>query len=89
MRLAGKDEDPAYLSSLPVLGKQGYVELGQLARVERSQTEATRLVSSDGQPTILVAVLKKAGSNTLELIQRVQDYIEQRNQLTQATGVEK
>ncbi len=88
VRLAGKDEDPAYLSSLPILGKQGYVALGDLAKVERSQTEPTRLVSSDGQPTILIAVLKKAGSNTLELIENVQAYIEQRNTLSQATGVE-
>lgn len=88
VRLAGKNEDPEQLARLPVLGKHGYVPLNQLARVERGQTEATRKVSSDGQPTILVAVLKMAGANTLDLIQRVREYIDQRNGLTESTGVE-
>lgn len=88
VRLVGKDQDPAYLSSLPILGKQGYVPLENLAEVVKSQTEARRLVSSNGDPTILVAVFKKTGFNTLELIELVQDYIAERNLLTESTGVE-
>ena len=88
VRLSGKDEDPAYLGSLPLLTSQGYLPLSQVARIERGQQEASRMVSSDGTPTVLAAVLKQSGSNTLELIQRIQDYIEQRNQLSDSTGVQ-
>ncbi|MBC8210491.1 MAG: efflux RND transporter permease subunit [Gammaproteobacteria bacterium] len=88
VRLTGKSEDPADLGDFPILGKQGYIPLSSLARIERGQQEASRIVSSNGTPTVLAAVLKQSGANTLELIQRVQQYIEQRNQLTESTGVE-
>jgi len=88
VRLNGKNEDPAYLSSLPVLTGSGYVPLENLARIEHSQQEASRMVSSNGTPTILAAVLKQSGSNTLDLIERVQSYIQQRNKLSNSTGVE-
>ncbi len=88
VRLNGKDEDPAYLSSLPILAKSGYIPLSNLARIEKSQQEASRMVSSNGTPTILAAVLKQSGSNTLQLIETVQDYIKQRNTLIDSTGVE-
>ena len=88
VRLEGKNADPAYLSSLPILSKQGYIPLSDLARIERSQQDASRIVSSNGTPAILAAVLKQSGSNTLELIERVQDYIAQRNKLSNSTGVQ-
>ena len=88
VQLVGKSSDPAYLSQLPILSQQGYIPLGDLARVERSQQEATRMVSSDGTPTVLVAVLKQTGFNTLELIEQVKLYIKHRNTLSASTGVE-
>ncbi len=88
VQMAGKSSNPAYLSSLPILSNQGYITLSDLAKVERSQKEAQRLVSSNGEPTILIAVLKQAGSNTLELVKSIQEYINQRNLLSKATGVE-
>jgi multidrug efflux pump subunit AcrB len=87
VRLTGKSEDPEYLASYPILGKPGYVPLGELARVERTQAEARRKVSSDGQPTILIAPFKKAGFNTLELIENIKQYVQQRNTLSDSTGV--
>ena len=88
VQLVGKDSDPSYLSSLPILSQQGYIPLSELARVERDQQEAQRIVSSDGTPTVLVAVLKQPGFNTLELIESVAEYIEQRNTLSASTGVQ-
>lgn len=88
VRLSGKSEDPEVLAQYPILGRQGYLPLGQLARVERTQTKAQRKVSSDGQPTILIAPFKIAGYNTLELIENIQQFIEQRNTLSDSTGVE-
>lgn len=88
VRLAGKQADPAAIGNIPVLGKSAYIALSDLARVEQSEQEGTRLASSAGKPTILAAVLKQAGANTLDLVQQVQDYIRQRNALSASTGVQ-
>ncbi len=88
VRLLGKSSDPEQLERLPVLGKQGYVSLNDLAMVSLSRADSSHLVSSHGQPGILVSVFKKAGTNTLDLIEDIGDFIDQRNQLTHSTGVE-
>ena len=88
VRLLGKSDDPGDLARLPVLGKQGYIPLDELASISLSQAEAANLVSSDAQAGILVSVFKKAGSNTLQLIEELGEFIDQRNALMEATGVE-
>jgi len=88
VRLLGQSPDPAVLGELPVLGKQGYVPLDELASVSLSRQESAHLVSSQGQPGILVSVFKKAGTNTLELIEDIQGFIDERNKLLETTGVE-
>lgn len=88
IRLLGTSADPEYLARLPIMSSQGAVELGQLAEVESARAKPSRIVSINGEPAILVAGMKKAGTNTLELIEEVQAYIDERNQLKQQTGVE-
>jgi multidrug efflux pump subunit AcrB len=88
VRLAGKQPDPGDIATMPLLAKSGYIPLSELARVERGEQKASRLVSSNGTPTILAAVLKQAGANTLKLVQNVQDYIDTRNRIADTTGVE-
>jgi len=87
VRLIGADSDPDYLAGLPVVTAQGEVPLGSLAVVERGREKANQLVRFQGRPAVLLAVNKKAGSNLLELVERVKDYIAARNQLTSQTGV--
>jgi len=88
IRLLGTSSDPEYLASMPILSAQGEIPLGELASVERSRAEATLVVSLDGTPSVLVAGMKKAGTNTLDLIAEVQAYIDERNALQHQTGVE-
>ena len=88
VRLLGKTDDPSSLGQLPVLGNQGYVPLNQLASVSLGREESSHLVSSQGQPGILVSVFKKAGTNTLDLVEDIRRFIAQRNGLRETTGVE-
>ncbi len=88
VRLIGTSQDPAYLAELPILTPDGEIKLGSIASIERGRDEAKRLVSYNNRPSILLPVFKTPEANTLELVERVKQYTEARNQLKNATGVE-
>jgi len=88
VRLVGTDADPAYLSDRPVVGAPGEIPLGRVARVERAREKPTNMVRVNGKPAILLAIMKKENANTLELVARVRGYLDSRNALAEATGVE-
>ena len=88
VRLVGSDADPAYLASRTVVGAEGEVTLGQVARVERGRAEPTQLTSYAGRPAVLLAAMKQSDANTLELVKRIKRYMEERNRFTAQTGVE-
>ena len=87
VRLVGANADPAYLAARTVVGAPGEVTLGEVARVERGRANppAHRL---NGRPAVLLAAMKQANANTLELVDRIKAYMEERNVLAAQTGVE-
>ncbi|MBU0655704.1 MAG: efflux RND transporter permease subunit [Gammaproteobacteria bacterium] len=87
VRLTGKTSDPQALGELPVPGLQGEVPLSRVASIERAREKATQKVRLDGEPAVLFAVMKQDKSNVLELVERLQTYIDERNQQTSVTGV--
>ncbi len=88
LRLVGTGEAPGLLESLPVVTAQGEVTLGALAEVRRERERAERLVSFDGQPAMLMSVFKKESANTLELIERLNGFMEERNKTLDAFGLQ-
>jgi multidrug efflux pump subunit AcrB len=89
--LRGVQVDPAKLETLPVTSssRPGYgARLGEVARIERARAPASQLASSAGRPAISMAVTKKARINTLELVDRLRDYIEQQNPILAEQGLE-
>jgi len=87
IRLIGRDSNPGYLANLPVLGAAGEVPLGSLAEVVRAREEAVAIVRYKGKPAIMLSITKKENANTLELVQRLSAYIDERNRFTAGTGV--
>lgn len=82
--------DPERLAAVPVVHParpQVSARLGDVARIERAREPATQLASMNGQPAISLAVTKKANTHTLELVQRLRDYIDQRNPALAAAGL--
>ena len=61
--------------------------LGDIARVERSREEASSLVSFRGQPAISLSVTKQEVTNTLELIDRINAYIEDKSTILEGSGI--
>ncbi len=88
VRIAGAEADPQYLADLPVLGHPGEVRLGEVADVVRARQKATKAVRYQGRPAVLFAVMKKENANTLELVGRINAFIEERNRFRRATGVD-
>lgn len=86
VRLKGKSTDAFDLNRFPILGRDGSVRIGDVARVTRTQAERSELVRYEGKPSVLLAVMKAEGANTLELVDEVKDYIESRNALEAVTG---
>ena len=88
VRVVGTASDPSYLAERPVLGAAGELNLGRVAQVERAREKASYLVRVDQKPAVLLAVMKKESANTLELVERVQAYMDDRNRFAMDTGVE-
>jgi multidrug efflux pump subunit AcrB len=88
VRLVGKQPEPGYLASLPILTAEGEVPLGSLADVVRAREEATHRVSYEGRPAVMFGITKQPNTNTLELVERINAYIAERNRLASGTGVE-
>jgi len=87
IRLTGSQADPEYLASLPVVTSLGRVRLGEIAVVQRAREKADRLVRFNNNDAVMLAVFKKSNTNTLDIVKKLNDYIEQRNQTSDITGV--
>lgn len=87
VRIIGQDSDPAFLAALPVAGSTGEIPLGDLAEVVRAREKQDEMVFYQSQPAVMLAITKKESANTLELVEQITDYIEQRNQFKDKTGV--
>lgn len=87
IRLTGANASPAVLAILPVLTAQGKVPLSEVARVKRGREKASTLVSYNNQSAVLFAITKKSKSNTLDLVENLNQYIAERNRYSDQTGV--
>ncbi len=87
VRVIGTDQDPARLARLPVLGAQGEIPLGDLAEVTRGREKASRAVRFNGHPAIMLSVSKKENTNTLALVEKINDYLTDRNRFQDQSGV--
>ncbi len=85
--LKGTSSDARDLTRLPVAGMSGEVLLGEVAHIRRTREKAEQLVFMDDRPGVLLWVTKKSHTNVLSLLDRIHAYIEQRNRLSEATGV--
>ena len=90
VRLVGKEADPEALASFPINAgtDRGHVPLSSLAKISRLREKPTQLASQNGQPGILLSINKKSYTNTLDLVERISDYIESRNEALAESGIQ-
>ena len=88
VRLVGADADPGTLAARTVVGATGEVQLQDIAVVERARAEPGQLTTFEDRPAVLLAIFKQADVNTIELVERIRDYLDGRNALSATTGVD-
>ncbi len=88
IRVVGSDADPDALAQRTVVGAVKETRLTEIATVSRGRSEPDRIASTMDKPAVLLAVMKQANANTIELVERIKDYMEGRNEFSDRTGVE-
>jgi len=87
VRMIGTNSDPAYIADFPLTTTRGIIPLSSVANVSRARKKAEQLVLHDGKPSVLMSITKKANSNTLELVDNLNNYINQKNKLLKDSGL--
>ena len=90
LRVSGKTADPEELAQFllsPPGDNQVKVRLDTVAEVRRDRKESIQLVSFNGMPAISMAVNKVSFTNTLELVDRINAYIDAKNAALSGTGI--
>ncbi len=88
VRVIGTTVDPDILADFQIAGPYGTsFALRDVAEVSRSREEPETLVSINGDPAISLSVSKVGFTNTIQLVERINDYIAQRNEAIAGTGV--
>ena len=88
LRHIGQSSDPERLGALTLPVADGEIALSHLANIERARKDAGQLVSFNGSEAILMAVMKKDAANTLQLIDRLNQFLNDFNQQHASLGVQ-
>jgi len=85
LRTYGRVDSPEEFALIPVATRNGYpVRIGDVGRVEDGMAEPETVASVDGKPAVILQVRKQSGTNTIEIVRRVKERVEQlRPQLPQ------
>lgn len=90
VRVEGVTDDPEVLADFQVTPRgqpDAFVALDEVASIERAREDATQLVSFEGRPAAALSVAKIPYTNTIELLDRLNGYIEDKNAQLEGLGV--
>lgn len=80
VRVDESEPDPEKLAQFKLRTPDGgQVALSEVASVERVRKRASTKVSFDGSPAVSLAVIKQKYVNTLELVDRINQYVDEKN----------
>ncbi|MGJ8692201.1 MAG: efflux RND transporter permease subunit [Thalassotalea sp.] len=91
VRIQGTSTDPEVLAQMPILAEHGdltEIRLSDVANIVRARSKITELVRFQGKPAVLFSVMKQENLNTLQLVKRVSDFVNEKNLTSQQVGVE-
>ncbi|HET6565328.1 MAG TPA: efflux RND transporter permease subunit, partial [Xanthomonadales bacterium] len=90
VRISGTTADPELLASFqlaPAARPGERIALDQVAEIRRGREEATQLVSFAGKPAVALSISKVGYTNTLQLVDRINAYVENKNEQLAGTGI--
>ena len=91
VRVANTSDDPETLAAFPIPSRADptlRTPLGELARVYRATEDPFQLVTSDGKPAISLSVSKVAYTNTIDLVDRIRAFVDERNDIVADSGID-
>lgn len=88
VRVIGTDANPGYLARLPITGTRGETTIGDVAQVSWGHDDFTKLSSINGRPGVTLAVTKQAQANILDLVERINQYVDEKNPVLKQYGLE-
>jgi len=78
LRTYGRVNKPEEFGDIAIAPRNGYpVKVKDVARVDDSVADAETIARVDGKPAVVLQVRKQSGTNTVEVINRVKDRVEQ------------
>jgi len=78
LRTYGRVNTPAEFGEISIAPRNGYpVKVKDVAKVDDGVAEAETIARVDGKPAVVLQVRKQSGTNTVEVINRVKDRVEQ------------
>jgi HAE1 family hydrophobic/amphiphilic exporter-1 len=77
MRTRGRVDTPEQFGDIVIRDVGGHpVRVGDVARIEDGESEATTLASLNGEPTVMLQIRKQSGTNTVEVVRNVKERLE-------------
>lgn len=90
VRAPGQSPSPDYLASLTVSPRadpSAQTPIDAVARIGLGRERAREQVLFEGEPAVLMSITKKSQANTLELVDRIRAYVEEKNQVLERSGL--
>ncbi len=90
VRVEGTTNDPEELASFQLASASRpntKIALDEVAEIKRGREEASQLVSFGGQAAVALSVIKIPYTNTIELVERVNEYIVRKNEQLAGSGI--
>jgi multidrug efflux pump subunit AcrB len=91
VRVEGTTTDPEQLAQFQVASpgdRTQKVPLDHVAMINRGRSDPEQLVSVNDRPAVSMSVTKISYTNTIDLVERINDYIERKNGDLAGTGIE-
>lgn len=90
VRVQGTSAEPAELGSfaLRLPNSQHSVPLDSVALVRRGKDTPRQLAAMNGQAAVLMSVTKVSGVNTLDLVERISEYVSAKNNVLSVQGLQ-
>ncbi len=78
LRTYGRVDNPAQFGAIPIVNRNGYaVKVSDVARIDDGTADAVSIASVDGKSAVVLQVRKQSGTNTIEVINRLKDRVQE------------
>lgn len=88
VRVVGQHVEPERVAQIPVGAGRSQAPLASVAEVSRARAKAGSLASYEGRPAVMLAITKKSRANTLELLERIDGFIAEKNPQLAGEGIQ-